>query len=227
MSTENLLRISGVLLSEEKLETVLELVASLTYRTLRPADGVSVTVVRNSRYDSAVYTNDMTRRVDNWQYATREGPCLCAIEDRSMKHVPSLVDDSRWKDFTAMAIQEGVYGVLALPLMPLGDPIGALNIYTSKPYAFKDEDIRTATLFAEQAAIVIANSVAYSTAIMKNGHLTTALETRELIGQAKGILMERERCTPERAFEILRDVSQRSNRKLHDVARDVVDSTQG
>jgi GAF domain-containing protein len=224
MSTESLMRISGVLLSEEKLDAILELVGSLTLRTLEPADGVSVAVIRDGRFDSAVHTNELTRRVDGWQYAHSEGPSFEAIEEQRMIYARDLCAEGRWPQFGKMAAGEGVRAVLALPLLPLGDPIGALNIYAATADPFSDADVGTATMFAEQAAIVIANSVAYSTAIMKNGHLNAALESRELIGQAKGILMEREHCSAERAFDILRDVSQRANRKLRDVAQDVVDS---
>jgi GAF domain-containing protein len=224
VSTEHLLRISGVLLSEEKLDAILELVGSLTLRTLEPADGVSVTVVRGGRYESAIYSNELTRRVDSWQYAYSEGPCLEAMEEQRIIYARDLCADARWSGFGKMAALEGVRAVLALPLLPLGDPIGALSIYAASPEPFSESDVDTARMFAQQAAIVIANSVAYSTAIMKNGHLNAALESRELIGQAKGILMEREGCSAERAFDILREVSQHANRKLREVAQDVVDS---
>jgi AmiR/NasT family two-component response regulator len=106
----------------------------------------------------------------------------------------------------------------------MGRAIGTLNIYSSQAKAFGLSDVETASMFAEQAAIVIANSVAYSTAQMTNAQLKEALESRELIGQAKGVLMERERCSPDEAFAILKQVSQRTNRKLRQVAQDVLDS---
>jgi GAF domain-containing protein len=219
-----LTRIAGLLLSEERLEAVLELCISLTSRTLPDASGVSVTLVRDGRFETAVWSDETTRRVDDWQYATREGPCLTAATTGEKQLAPDLSTDVRWPQFGVMAWAEGVASVLAVPFLPMGQPIGTLNIYGSRVAAFTHDDVEIASLFAQQAAIVIANSVAYSSAQMTNGHLRAALESREVIGQAKGILMERERCSADEAFGLLRGLSQRTNRKLRDVAQDVVDS---
>ena len=222
--SESLTKIAGLLLSEEKLEAVLELVTSLTARTLPNADGVSVTLVRDGRFSTAVYSNEMTRRVDSWQYATNEGPCLVAALEGEITSAPDLTIDRRWPAFAEMATDEGVFSVLSVPFSPMGEPIGTLNIYSTQTDAFRGTDVEIATMFAEQAAIVIANSVAYSSAVNTNQQLTAALESRELIGQAKGVLMEREKCSADEAFTILKQVSQRTNRKLRQVAQDVLDS---
>lgn len=222
---ESLTEIAGLLLSEERLEAVLELCVSLTARTLPNATGVSVTLLRDGRFETAVYSNDITKRVDEWQYATGEGPCLSAATSGAVQFVRDLSTDRRWPAFAEMAVAESASSMLAVPFVPMGEPIGTLNIYSTKVEGFGDDDLEVASLFAQQAAIVIANSVAFTSAEMTNGHLKAALESRELIGQAKGILMERERCSADEAFGVLRGISQRTNRKLRDVAQDVVDST--
>jgi GAF domain-containing protein len=222
--SESLTRIAGLLLSEEKLDAILELCVSLTSRTLPNADGVSVTLLREGRFTTAVYSDERTRRVDAWQYATGEGPCLSAATDGTRYLTAELANESRWPRFGEMAAEEGIHSVLAVPFLPNGEPIGTLNIYGSAPDSFSTDDVEVATLFAGQAAIVIANSVAYSSSQTVNKQLRDALESREIIGQAKGILMERERCSADEAFGLLRGVSQRTNRKLRDVSQDVVDS---
>jgi GAF domain-containing protein len=222
--SDSLTRISGLLLSEEKLDAVLELCVSLTSRTLPAADGVSVTLVREGRFTTAVYSSELTCRVDAWQYATNEGPCLSAATDGERYHAEDLSDEERWPRFAEMARLEGVNSVLSVPFLPNGHPIGTLNIYSTQSNSFDTNDVEIASLFASQAAIVIANSVAYSSAQSTNDQLRDALDTREVIGQAKGILMEREGCSPDEAFGLLRGISQRTNRKLRDVAQDVVDS---
>ena len=222
--SESLTEIAGLLLSEEKLEAVLELCVSLTSRTLPHADGVSVTLLREGRFTTAVYSDERTRRVDAWQYATNEGPCLSAAVDGQRYLAEDLEGEPRWTRFAEMAQLEGINSVLAIPFMPNGEPIGTLNIYSTQPRSFDTDDVEIASLFANQAAIVIANSVAFSTAQLANGQLHSALESREVIGQAKGILMERERCSADEAFGLLRGISQRTNRKLRDIAQDVVDS---
>jgi GAF domain-containing protein len=222
--SESLTTIAGLLLSEEKLEAILELCVSLTSRTLPNAEGVSVTLRRDRRFETAVYSDERTRRVDAWQYATGEGPCLDAATDGRLYLAEELDNDTRWPRFATMAHEEGVHSVLAVPFVPNGEPIGTLNIYGLCPKSFGEPDVEIASLFAGQAAIVIANSVAYSSSQTVNQQLRDALASREVIGQAKGILMERERCSADEAFGFLRGVSQRTNRKLRDVAQDVVDS---
>jgi GAF domain-containing protein len=183
-----------------------------------------VTLLRDGRYSTAVYANEVTRRVDSWQYATGEGPCLSAAKENKLYHVANIATDDRFPDFAKMGEEEGIGSVLSIPFAPMGEAIGTLNIYGPKPDSFADGDIEIATLFAEQAAIVIANSVAFASAQMTNEQLRDALDSREIIGQAKGIVMEREKCSADEAFEIIRNVSQRSNRKLRDVALDVVEA---
>jgi GAF domain-containing protein len=221
---ESVTRISGLLLSQEKLDAILELVVSLTSRTLPSATGVSVTLVREGEFTTATYSNEITKRVDEWQYAMGEGPCLSAATDGQVYLSHDISSDARWPDFGQMATKEGITSVLAVPFVPMGQPIGTLNIYASERFSFDEDHVDIAKLFAEQAAIVIANSVAYSDAILTNGQLQDALESREVIGQATGVLMERERVSADRAFEILSDVSMRTNRKVREVAADVVSS---
>jgi GAF domain-containing protein len=224
--SESLTRIAGLLLSEEKLDAVLELAVSLTSRTLPNATGVSVTLVRDGRYSTAAYSNEVTRRVDMWQYTTGEGPCLAAATEGTTYLVADLAAEDRWPAFAEMAQKEGINSVLSVPFVPMGQSIGALNTYAADADSFDQNSLEVASLFAEQAAIVIANSVAYSTAVLENGQLEEAVSSREVIGQATGILMEREKVPAEEAFEILRNVSMRSNRKVRDVAQEVVDSVQ-
>jgi GAF domain-containing protein len=222
--SQSLTTIAGLLLSEEKLDAVLELVISLTGRTLPHADGASVTLVRDGRFTTAVYSDELTKRVDSWQYATNQGPCLDAACNGETYLACDVANDPRWPDFGRLAASEGVHSVLSVPFLPMGKPIGTLNIYSTQREGFTEPERDIATLFAEQAAIVIANSVAYSDAVLANGQLREALDSRELIGQAKGILMEREHITAEEAFALLKQVSQRTNRKLRIVAQDVIDA---
>jgi GAF domain-containing protein len=224
--SDSLTSLAGLLLSEEKLEAILELVVSLTARTLPNADGVSVTLVRSGRFSSATYSNELTRRVDSWQYATSQGPCLEAAKTGKTFLTCDTSAEPRWPDFSVMAKEEGVRSVLSVPFLPMGEPIGTLNTYSRSLDAFSQTDVETATMFAEQAAIVIANSVAYSSAVVTNDQLRDALDSREVIGQAKGILMEREKISADDAFGLLKQVSQRTNRKLRQVAQDVLDSTE-
>ena len=107
--------------------------------------------------------------------------------------------------------------MLCLQLSVEGDDLTALHLYARTPYAFTDDSVRLGLLIATQAAIASAG-------LRKVGHLAQALLNRDVIGQAKGMLMERHRVSSDRAFELISRISQNSNRKLHDVARELVES---
>ena len=101
-------------------------------------------------------------------------------------------------------------------------PLGALNLYSKSPGGYDEAAEETARLFSEQAAVACANAEVYWRTHNLTEHLREALESRDVIGQAKGILMARRKCTPEAAFDALRKVSQHRNIKLREIAEQVV-----
>lgn len=111
---------------------------------------------------------------------------------------------------------------MTLPLVAGGSVIGALNIFADGTEGFTDQDIEVARSIASPAAVTLANGRAYRQAKRLAAQLEEAMTSRVVIEQAKGILMVTRRCDPDQAFEMLREVSQRSNRKLRDVAGDLV-----
>src|SRR5690606_26109445 len=126
--------------------------------------------------------------------------------------INTSVDEAaqRWPRFIAAAKEEAVGGILAVPLTIPGRTLGSLNIYSPEGHRFTDVEVTTASLLAEQASAVLSNAGAFAEAEQLNGRLREALESRDLIGMAKGILMERESCGPDDAVDILRRASQRS-----------------
>jgi AmiR/NasT family two-component response regulator len=109
---------------------------------------------------------------------------------------------------------------LALPL----NESGALNLYARLPGAFGVVDRAKAVILASLADLALSVAHSHEDETRRSDNLNLALATREVIGQAQGILMERERITPDQAFDILRRASQHLNRKLRDVAQDLVDT---
>ena len=116
---------------------------------------------------------------------------------------------------------------LSLPLLVGEGSVGALNFYSTKEDGFSDEDRRNSATFALQAAVVLANAQAYWDARTLNEHLAEAMRSRATIEQAKGILMAQSNVGPDAAFELLRSASQRENRKLRDIAQELVDRHSG
>ena len=196
--------------------------ADLAERVLAAATVASVTLVRDGRPHTPSASGELGRQLDEVQYAAGRGPCLLAASGGGTANVRIADERRRWPEFSAAASEAGVRSSLSLPLDVNGRALGALNIYSASDRLFTSEEQALAEALARQASSVAAMAAVLADAQRMTEQLREALETRDLIGQAKGILMERESCTPEAAFDILRRASQRTNRKLRDVAADLV-----
>lgn len=156
-------------------------------------------------------TSALAADVDKLQEQVGEGPCLDAVYEQHTIVVADTAHERRWPRFSASACEAGVGSILALQLFVEGDRLGALNLYARQPHAFDDDSQHVGQMFAAHAAI------AYSTA-RRQVQLERAVHSRELIGQAQGILMERHKVTSDQAFAILVQASQHGNVKLRDIA---------
>ena len=214
--------LSRLLLAEETLDATLSRVAGLACRTLEACDMASVTMMNGGRPSTPVQTHPAAGDLDSAQYRSEKGPCLQAYSVRQVVRGTISESADRWPEFTTAAAKAGVRSVLAVPLVANEQPLGALNLYSETAGSFGETDEETAVLFSEQAAVACANAEVYWRTYSLTEHLREALESRDVIGQAKGILMARRGCTPDAAFEALRKVSQHRNIKLRDIAEQVV-----
>jgi GAF domain-containing protein len=214
--------LSRLLLSEETLEDTLGRVAGLACRTLEACDMASVTMINDGRPSTPVQTDPAVSALDAAQYRSERGPCLEAYSVRQVVRGTISESAGDWPEFTAAAAEAGIRSVLAVPLVASQRPLGALNLYSKTAESYDEADEETAVLFSEQAAVACANAEVYWRTYSLTEHLREALESRDVIGQAKGILMARRRCTPDAAFEALRKVSQHRNIKLREIAEQVV-----
>ena len=132
--------------------------------------------------------------------------------------------DSRWPDYTPQAVEHGALSSLSVPLAIDVDEhvAGAMNVYAREPHAFDENSRTAATRFAPYAAVAAGNLHAYLSARDRADNLQAALETRGVIDQAKGILMDRHKLTADQAFQVLAQMSMKANRKLHAIAEDLV-----
>jgi GAF domain-containing protein len=220
---ENAMRtLSRLLLAEETLEATHGRVASLACRTLPPCDLASVTMITDGRPSTPVVTEALAGDLDSAQYRSRRGPCLEAYQAGRVVREKISENADRWPEFSHEAAKAGVQSVLAVPLVANSHPIGALNLYSKSARGYDETAEETAVLFSEQAAVACANAEIYWRTHSLTEHLREALESRDVIGQAKGILMARRKCTPEAAFDALRKVSQHRNIKLREIAEQVV-----
>jgi len=208
--------LARLLQQEDQLEDTLDAVVHAAVGAIVGADHASISSVSRSReVVTRAATDELPRAVDRLQYDTGEGPCLDTLWEQRTARLPDLTDEGRWPTFTARARELGVGSMLAVRLYVLEeDDLGVLNLISDRAHAFTHDSEHTALLFAAHAAVALAGAQAQE-------QLREAMTTRDLIGQAKGILMERYKLTGEQAFVLLVRASQTSNRKLHDIAEEL------
>jgi GAF domain-containing protein len=179
---------------------------------VRAADEVSVSLVRGrGRLETPATTGELAAACDRLQYDLREGPCVGAIDDSAPISVSDMASEVRWPRLAPQAAALGVGSLLAVPLIASRGTVGALNFYARRPQAFEPEDELIGQTYATHAGIALAHAEL-------EDNLRTGLATREEIGRAVGILMERHRVTASAAFDMLVVASQQSHRKLRDIA---------
>jgi len=185
------------------------------------ADNAAITlVVGRTKVQTHAATGARARRMDELQTELDDGPCLTAIWEQETVHIPDMATESRWPRFAAAAAQAGVGSMLCFQLFVHGDTLGALNLYTPTADAFTEDSETIGRIFATHAAVALA-------AAQQEHQLTTALASRDIIGQAKGIVMERFHLDTTRAFALIARLSQEENNKLHHVAAKIVADVAG
>jgi GAF domain-containing protein len=221
-TAESLAALTQLMVVDARFDQTLQRVTELAGQAVGPASMAGITMVVDGRAGTAFFTEEEVREIDQAQYDVGDGPCLESFRTGEPVIIESTLEDRRWPEFCRLAVEHGVYSTLSLPLVAGGDSLGALNLYAAEPSAFSDEDVQTASQFATQAGVVLANAQAYWDAREQAQGLALALVSREVIGQAKGILMAQSGIGPDEAFELLRQSASREERKLRDVAADIV-----
>ena len=198
----------------------LQRIVDLAATTVDGCDAAGIMVVDADLPSTVASTDPFVKALDQAQIDMDEGPCLDAARGGSTCYAADLVDDGRWPMFGPYAVEAGIRSVLAYSLS--AEHVSALNLYGRLPTAFGATDRAQGQLFATLARLALDSAEERAAGEARAENLTDALKTREVIGQAQGILMEREQISAEQAFDIMRRASQRMNIKLRDVARDVV-----
>jgi GAF domain-containing protein len=176
------------------------------------AEEASISVVIGRKdVTSQAPSSDLPERVDAVQVEVGEGPCLDAVYEQHTVRVADMQVEQRWPEFAQRAAGLGALSMLSFQLYVEGDNLGALNLYARTAGAFTDDSEHIGLLVAAHAAVAYAGAQTES-------QLHQAINSRDLIGQAKGILMERFDVDADRAFAILVGFSQQSGTKLHEVA---------
>jgi len=216
-----LARVAATLAEQDSVDHALEAVVSAVVQTVPGADLASISrLQRCGALLTLTASDERAVRIDEAQAESREGPCVDTLRQRSPMTVDNLADHHRWPRFAQRALALGVRGRMSFLLDSTHRSSAvALNVYSTSVDTFDPGARVVGQLFAAYAMLALRKVHAEQT-------LGEALRTRKAIGQAVGIVMERYQLTDERAFAFLVRVSSLSNRKLRDLALDVVDDAE-
>jgi hypothetical protein len=221
------LALAEALMNATTVGGVLKRVVEAARSVVPGADVVSVTLRTADGFHTPVETDPLASRLDEIQYRLDAGPCVEATRKAGLglTFSPDLGASTQFGPFGPAAAGLGVHSVLAVGLFPDGDGprMGALNIYSHTRAGLDELDRDLALVLAAHASTALAATMASSAADLEVAQLREALRSRDVIGQAKGILMERRGISADEAFGVLRAASQSLNVKLAQIAQTLVD----
>ncbi len=204
------------------LEGTLERIVSLAVTAVEGCDAAGIFLAEEERVTTVAASDPLVLELDRIQIEAEEGPCLDAMSEARAVYADDLATGERWPRFASAAVESGIRSTLAIRLSARHR--SALNLYAKLPAAFGATDRAKGVIFATLAGIALDSAEQRAEDEKRLENLHNALSTRELIGQAQGILMERERITGEQAFDMLRRASQHLNVKIREVARTLVET---
>ena len=204
-------------LKDADLQPTLDAIVAAAVAVVTPAMNAGLILLIRGALVPQATIGEPAAILDMWQLEEGRGPCIDAAAQQTVVATPDTARDPRWAGFGEQAAAVGVSSMLCAPLWIEDQRLGALSVYADTPHVFTDTHVQILNLFATHAALALAD-------VQRAENLRIALHTRDLIGQAKGILMERHRLTPDAAFNRLAAASQNSNRKLTVVAQRLVET---
>jgi len=205
------------------LEQTLQQIVAAAVATIPGVDDGSISMTENGRIETRHPTTDAIRKLDETQSELHQGPCITALEDPPpsgtvVAHDLGGDDEERWPLFAPRAVEAGYRSLMSTQLSVNGGIRAALNLYSATPHAFDEEARTLAGLFGIQASMLLYGAETAA-------QLQRAVDSRDLIGQAKGILRERFKVDDEGAFQMLVKSSQETNMKLTAVAQWLTEDT--
>jgi hypothetical protein len=195
----------------------MDLAVRLAIDVITGAEDAGIALVhRGSIVETPAWTSERALRVDRIQQELGNGPCLSAIRDEEVISCPDLASETRWGAWGPRTADEvGVGSMLCFRMFTQKERLGALSLYATRPHAFTGADVESGLSFAAHTAIAI-------TVARQEENMDLALDSRSLIGQATGIVMDRYDMDAVRAFAVLKRLSQQTNVKLHEVAVELI-----
>jgi len=216
-------RMSGLLLSRETVDSVLELIVSLAGSTIRAAAGAGVTLVDGAGgLTTTSASAPLVSAADTLQYDLGEGPCLAALRECAPIRIDDVTTERRWPRWCAAAAGSGLRSVLSAPMSTEDGCHGAIKVYSTTADAFGPVDERALVTFAERAAVLVANARAYAQAARYSDRFKDTLRDRDHVTMAKGFLMGRDGLDEDAAFDRLLALARARGRTPAETAAELV-----
>lgn len=183
------------------------------------SDHASVTIIESDgTLTTSAATDATAEQADALQYELGEGPCLSAAENVDLYVIADTAHDRRWPRWgPAVKERVGIGSVLSIHLFTADRELGALNLYSDELRSYTDEEVTACRVVGAHASVALAR-------LRSEQDLWKAVDSRHLIGLAQGLLMERYSINAEQSFSVLRRYSQNHNKKLIDVAGQLIET---
>ncbi|MCM0675922.1 GAF and ANTAR domain-containing protein [Micromonospora phytophila] len=220
-------RLLTLLADSLHVDLFLDHIVRVAAEVVTPAVACGLTMRRDGGAFTVASSGDLAARGDEIQYGADEGPCLEALRRGRVVEVVDLREDGRWCRYREHALRLGIASSLSLPMTVERQTVGALNLYATQPAAFTETAHRHALAFTDQATAALTVILRQADQALLHQQLTDAMASRSVIDQALGVLMGQQRCTATEAFALLRQASQHRNRKLRDVAAEIITQVTG
>jgi GAF domain-containing protein len=226
--TAELVGLQNALLKTDSVEQFLHELAVLSTRVAGEGLSCGMTLRQRGRPPAAVAcTDQLAAQADDIQYRMGDGPCLHAMRHGRPVRIDDFAVHDRWPPFSRQAVALGLRACLAVPLFADEEPAGALTLYARRPRAFGPAETARAEQFAGHASGALTLALRMASCNDTNDQLRSSMVSRAVIDQALGVIMATERCPQDRAFAVLKTVSQNTNVKIRDLAASIVTSVSG
>ena len=222
--------LQNALLKTDSVEQFLRELAVLAAQTVGEGEGMSCGMALRQRgrpVTAAACSDSVASEADRVQYQSGDGPALHALRHGRPVSVEDTATASSWPRFCRHAASLGIRSCYAVPLIHDREPVGALVLYARRPGAFGPPETGRAEKFARSAAGALTLSLRMASCNDTNDQLRSSMVSRAVIDQALGVIMATERCPQDRAFAVLKTVSQNTNVKIRDLAATIVTSVSG
>ena len=218
-----LAQMSQVLLAAQTAATAIDLVGKLAVAAIPLTIGAGVTIVDAHGKRSRAATDALVEKADALQYQLDAGPCLSAWRDQTPIRIDDVVTERRWPQWTASVAPLGVQAMVSVPMVTAGKSLGAIKVYSDQARAYDADTERVLGLFADQAAVLLANTQTITEARQLSANMTEALDRRDVVAQATGVMLAHGAVDIESGFLLLLNAAHSSKVTLFEAAQAMIE----